>query len=119
MAQLALLIFNILWLISTSTIEGDRNVHYRSLQSGNLQALQPIDFWGNYPRRDEPISYPGDKRKKKRRKRKPKKSGTKALSDLDSSEYYDYYYGDNESNEKGEQTFKLRQPDSKLNHQLI
>ena len=113
MAQQAILIFNTLLLISISAIEGQRNVNHRSLQSDNLQALQPVNYFGNYPSEDKPISYPGDKGKKRRRKRKPGKTGTKALSDWDSSEYYDYYYDDNESNETSEQNFKLRQADSK------
>ena len=116
MTQRAILIFNILLLISISSIEGDRNVNHRSLRSGNLQALQPVNFLGNYPSEDKPISYPGDKGKKRRRKRKPGKTGTKALSDWDSSEYYDYYYDDNEGDETSKQNFKLRQPDLKLNH---
>ena len=116
MAQWAILMFNILLLISISAIEGDRNVNHRSLRSGNLQALQPVTYFGNYPSEDKPISYPGDKIKKKRRKRKPGKTGTKALNDWDSSEYYDYYYDDNESDETSEQNSKLHQPDLKLNH---
>jgi hypothetical protein len=104
MAQLVLLIFKILWIISISAIEGDRNVNHRSLRSGNLQeALQPVNHFGNYPSKDEPISYPGDKRKKKRRKRKPIKSGIKSFSEVDSSEYYDYYYDDNDNDETSEQ----------------
>ena len=90
MAQRAVLIFNILLLISISAVEGDRNVNYRSLQSDNLQALQTVNFLGNYQSRDEPINYPGDKGKKRRRKRKPGKIGTKAFDQWDSSEYYDY-----------------------------
>ena len=116
MAQRAIFIFNILLLISISAIEGDRNVNHRSLQSGNLQALQPVNHFGTYPSRDEPINYPGDKGKKKRRKRKPGKTGTKAFGQSDSSEYYYYDY---ESDETGEHSFKLRQLESKLNHQLI
>ena len=57
------MIFNILWLISISAIEGDRNVDHRSLRSGNLQALQPVNYYGNYPSKVETISYPRDKKK--------------------------------------------------------
>ena len=103
MAQRAILIFHILLLISISAIEGDRNTNHRSLQSDNLQALQPVNFLGNYQSRDEPINYPGDKLKKKRRKRKPQKTGTKAFGQWNSSEYYDYDY---ESDETGEHSFK-------------
>ena len=99
MAQRAILIFNILLLISISAIEGQRNVNHRSLQSDNLQALQPGSYFGNYQSRDEPINYQGDIGKKKRRKRKPEKTGTKAFGQWDSSEYYDYDY---ESDETGE-----------------
>ena len=99
MAQRAILIFNILLLISISAIEGDRNVNHRSPQSDNLQALQPVNYFGNYPSEDKPISYPGDKIKKRRRKWKPGKTGTKAFDQWDSSEYYDYDY---ESDETGE-----------------
>ena len=102
MAQWAILIFNILLLISISAIEGERNVNHRSLRSGHLQAFQPVNFLVNYPSRDEPKNYPGDKGKKRRRKRKPGKTGTKAFGQWDSSEYYDYYYDDNESDETSE-----------------
>ena len=54
MAKLALIIFSIILLISENAIEGDRNVNQRSLQGGSLQALQPVDYYGNYPSRDEP-----------------------------------------------------------------
>ena len=104
MAQRAILIFNILLLISISAIEGDRNVNHRSLRSGHLQAFQPVNFLVNYPSRDEPKNYPGDKGKKRRRKRKPGKTGTKAFGQWNSSEYYDY---DFESDETGEHSFKL------------
>ena len=103
MAQRAILIFNILLLISISAIEGDRNVNHRSLQSDNLQALQPVNFLGNYQSRDEPINYPGDKGKKRIRNWKPGKTGTKAFGQWDSSEYYDY---DFESDETGEHSLK-------------
>ena len=63
MAKLALIIFSIILLISENAIEGDRNVNQRSLQGGSLQALQPVDYYGNYPSRDEPINYPPDKEK--------------------------------------------------------
>ena len=99
MAQRAILIFNILLLISIIAIEGDRNVNHRSPQSDNLQALQPVNFLGNYQSRDEPIDYPGYKGKKRIRKRKPRKTGTKTFGQWDSSEYYDYDY---ESDETGE-----------------
>ena len=49
MAKLALIIFSIILLISKNSIEGDRNVNQRSLQSGSLQALQPVNYFGNYP----------------------------------------------------------------------
>ena len=107
MAQRAILISNILLLISIGAIEGDRNVNYRTLQSDNLQALQPVNFLGNYQSRDEPINYPGDKGKKRIRKLKPGKRGTKAFGQWDSSDYYDYFYDDNESNGTSEQNFKL------------
>ena len=103
MAQQAILIFNTLLLISISAIEGERNVNHRSLRSGNLQALQPVNFLGNYQSRDEPKNYPGDKGKKRRRKRKPGKTGTKAFGQWDSSEYYDYAF---ESDETGEHSLK-------------
>ena len=103
MAQRAILIFNILLLISISAIEGDRNVNHRFLRSGDLQVLQPVNHFGNYPSEDKPISYPGDKGKKRIRKRKPRKTGTKVFGQWDSSEYYDYDY---ESNETGEHSFK-------------
>ena len=32
-----------------NAIEGDRNVNQRSLQSGTLQALQPVNYFGNHP----------------------------------------------------------------------
>ena len=98
MAQQAILIFNILLLISISAIKGDRNVNHRSLRSGDFQALQPVNFLGNYQSRDKPINYPGDKGKKRIRKRKPRKTGTKVFGQWDSSEYYDYDY---ESDETG------------------
>ena len=103
MAQRAILIFNILLLISISAIEGDRNVNHRSLQSDNLQALQPVNFLGSYQSRDVPINHQGDKGKKKRRKRKSVKTGIKAFGQWDSSEYYDYNY---ESDETG--TFRIQ-----------
>ena len=103
MAQRAILIFNILLLISISAIEGDRNVNHRSLRSGDFQVLQPVNYFGDYPSDHKPISYPGDKGKKRRRKRKPGKTGAKAFGRWDSSEYYDYYY---ESDETGEHSFK-------------
>ena len=99
MAQRAILIFNILLLISISAIEGDRNVNHRSLQSDNLQVLQPVNFLGNYQSRDEPINYPGDKGKKRIRNWKPGKTGTKAFGQWDSSEYYDYDYEGDETGE--------------------
>ena len=63
MSKLALLILLLSLLISKNAIEGDRNVNHRSLQSGNIQDLQPVNHFGNYPSRDEPINYPGDKEK--------------------------------------------------------
>jgi hypothetical protein len=109
MFKLALLILIISLLISKNTIEGDGNVNHRYLQSGNIQTLQPVNYFGNYPSRDEPINYSGNKGKKKRRNRIPQKPGTKAFGHWDSSENYDYYYDDYESDERGEQTFKLCQ----------
>ena len=106
MAQRAILIFNILLLISISAIVGERNVNYRLLQNDNLQALQPVNQFGNYASEDIPISYPGYKGKKRIRKRKPGKTGTKAFGQWDSSEYYDYNYG---SDETGEHALKLHQ----------
>ena len=106
MSKLALLILIISLLISKNAIEGDGNVNHRSLQSGNIQALQPVNYFGNYPSRDEPINYSGDKENKKRRKRTPQKPGTKAFGHWDSSENY---YDDYESDDRGEQTFKLCQ----------
>ena len=99
MSKLAVLIFILVLLISKNVIKGDRNVNQRSLQNGNLQALQQVGYFGNYPRRDEPINYPGDKRKKKRRNRTPKKIETKVLDPWHSSGYYDNYYDDYESDE--------------------
>ena len=99
MAQRAILIFNLLLLISISAIEGERNINHRLLRSGNLQVLQPVNFLGNYESRDEPINYLGDNGQKRMRKRKPRKTGTKAFGQWDSSEYYDYDY---ESDETGE-----------------
>ena len=57
MSELALLIFIVSLLISKNSIEGDRNVNHRSLQSGNIQDLQPVNYFGNYLSRDEPINY--------------------------------------------------------------
>ena len=67
MFKLALLIFIVSLLISKNSIEGDRNVNHRSLQSGNIQDLQPVNHFGNYPSRDEPINHSGDQGKEKRR----------------------------------------------------
>ena len=97
MSKLSLLIFIIYLLISKKAIEGDRNVNHRSLQSDNLQALQPVNFLGSYQSRDVPINHQGDKGKKKRRKRKSVKTGIKAFGQWDSSEYYDYNYESDES----------------------
>ena len=99
MSKLSLLIFIISLLISKKAIEGDRNVNHRSPQSDNLQALQPVNFLGNYQSRDEPIDYPGYKGKKRirKRKRKPRKTGTKTFGQWDSSEYYDYDYESDET----------------------
>ena len=107
MAQWAILVFNILLLISISAIEGDRNVNHRSVRSADLQVLQPVNHFGNYPSEEKPINYPGDKGKKRIRKLKPGKRGTKAFGQWDSSDYYDYFYDDNESNGTSEQNFKL------------
>ena len=63
MAKLALIILSIILLISKNAIKGDRNVNQRSLQGGSLQASQPVNYFGNYPSRDEPINYPEDKEK--------------------------------------------------------
>ena len=49
MFKLALLILIISLLISKNTIEGDGNVNHRYLQSGNIQTLQPVNYFGNYP----------------------------------------------------------------------
>ena len=67
MFKLALLIFIVSLLISKNSIEGDRNVNHRSLQSGNIQDLQPVNHFGNYPSRDEPINHSGNQGKEKRR----------------------------------------------------
>ena len=61
MSELALLILLLSLLISKNAIEGDRNVNHRSLQSGNIQDLQPVNHFGNYPSRDEPINYSGSR----------------------------------------------------------
>ena len=63
MAKLALIILSIILLISKNATTGDINVNQRSLQGGSLQALQPVNYFGNYPSRDEPINYPEDKEK--------------------------------------------------------
>ena len=63
MAKLALIILSIILIISKNAIKGDRNVNQRSLQGGSLQASQPVNYFGNYPSRDEPINYPEDKEK--------------------------------------------------------
>ena len=63
MFKLALLIFIVSLLISKNSIEGDRNVNHRSPQSGNIQTIPPVNYFGNYPSRDEPINYPEDKEK--------------------------------------------------------
>ena len=62
MSKLALLILLLSLLISKNAIEGDRNVNHRSLQSGNIQDLQSVNYFGNYLSRDEPINY-SEKRK--------------------------------------------------------
>ena len=64
MAQLALLAFNVCFFIGKNAIEGNRNIDYRSFKRGSFHALQPVDYFGNYPSRDEPINNPGDKRNK-------------------------------------------------------
>ena len=70
MSKLALLILFISLLISKNAIEGDGNVNHRSPQSGNIQTMQPVNYFGNSLSRDEPINYSGNKRKMKRRKRR-------------------------------------------------
>ena len=57
MSKLALLIFIVSLLISKNSIEGDRNVNHRSRQSGNIQELQPVKYFGTYSSRDKPINY--------------------------------------------------------------
>merc|ERR1712037_327947 len=104
MAQRAILIFNLLLLISISAIEGERNINHRLLRSGNLQVLQPVNFLGNYESRDEPINYLGDNGQKRIRKRKPRRTGTKAFGQWDSSEYYDYDYESDETDDGNDQT---------------
>ena len=76
MSKLALLIFIASLLISKNYIEGDRNVNHRSLQSDNIQDLQPVNYFWNYSSRNKAINHSGDHGKKKRRKRTPQKSGT-------------------------------------------
>ena len=71
MSKLALLILIISLLISKNAIEGDGNVNHRSPQSGNIQTMQPVNYFGNSLSRDEPINYSGNKGKMKRRKRTP------------------------------------------------
>jgi hypothetical protein len=69
MSKLALLILIISLLISKNAIEGDGYVNHRSPQSGNIQTMQPVIYFGNHLSRDEPINYSGNKGKMKRRKR--------------------------------------------------
>ena len=57
--------------ISKNAIEGDGNVNHRSPQSGNIQTMQPVNYFGNSLSRDEPTNYSGNKGKMKRRKRTP------------------------------------------------
>ena len=73
MAKLALII---VLLISKNAIKGDRNVNQRSLQGNRLQALQPFNYFGNYPSRDEAINYSGS-RYQQRDYRRPLKTEKK------------------------------------------
>ena len=67
MSKLALLIIIVSLLVSKNSIEGDRNVNHRSLQSGKIQDLQPVNYFGTYLSRDKPINHSGDQGKEKRR----------------------------------------------------
>ena len=110
MSKLALLILFLFLLISKNAIEGDRNVNHRSLQSGNIQDLQPVNHFRSYPSRDEPINYSGSryqlrdyrrplKTEKKMRQLKNKKKRQQFKKEKQRRQYV-----------TGEQTFRLYQP---------
>ena len=110
MFKLSLLIFIISLLISKKAIEGDRNVNHRSLQSGNIQDLQPVNFLGNYQSRDEPINYSGS-RYQPRDYRRPLKT-EKKMRQLKNKKKRQQFKKEKQRRQyvTGEQTFRLCQP---------
>ena len=102
MAQLAVLIINIILLISKNSIEGDRNVNHRSLQSGSLQALQPINL--NLGSRYQPRDYRRPLKTKKKMRRLKKKKKRQQRKKEEHRRQYD---------STGKQTFRLCQPNFK------
>ena len=110
MSKLSLLIFIIYLLISKKAIEGDRNVNHKSLQSGNIQALQPVNIFGNYPSRDETINYSGS-RYQLRDYRRPLKT-EKKMRQLKNKKKRQQFKKEKQRRQyaTGEQTFRLCQP---------